>query len=231
MIPEAVRRIRRNHGLEHATIHVLSETHKNFSAQGNSTLAGFHLNVYGDVREEDVAEAVTEALHRLQQGQSNLAVHPNCGTVLVTTAVMSTVAAMAPLALEQRRETPEQAGTHHLFNALPGAMIAVIGALIVSPTGGNGVAGPVHGGRQSRRFARGERPAGRSLADYTYLPVTARRPPTRRYRVLRRHWRQRILAATRPGHVLHPSLVLIATPSANGWTNSSPSWARPTCWR
>ena len=128
MLTQSVNRIRRNHGLEHATIHVLSETHKNFSAQGNSTFAGFHLNIYGDVSEADIAEAVGEAHHRLQQGQSELAVHPNCGTVLVTTAVMATVAAMAPLALEQRRDPQGK----HVWNALPSAMIAVVGALLVS---------------------------------------------------------------------------------------------------
>jgi hypothetical protein len=128
MLSQSLNRIRRNHGLEHATIHVLSETHRQFSAQGNSTLRGFHLNVYGDISEADVAAAVDEALHRLQQGQSHLAVHPNCGTVLVTTAVMSTLAAMAPLALEQRRDPDGK----HVWNALPGAMIGVVAALLVS---------------------------------------------------------------------------------------------------
>lgn len=128
MLSQTLNRIRRNHGLEHATIHVLSETHRQFSAQGNSTPGGFHLNIYGDVSEADVSAAVDEALHRLRQGQSHLAVHPNCGTVLVTTAVMSTVAAMAPLAWEQRRDP----GGKHVWNALPSAMIAVVGALLVS---------------------------------------------------------------------------------------------------
>ena len=49
MITGTIARIRRNHGLEHATIHVLSEGHKRFSAQGNSDHRGFHLNIYGDV--------------------------------------------------------------------------------------------------------------------------------------------------------------------------------------
>ena len=50
-------RIRRNHGLEHASIHVLSETQGNFSAQGNSDHRGFHLNIYGDIAEEAVETA------------------------------------------------------------------------------------------------------------------------------------------------------------------------------
>ena len=98
-----VNRIRRNHGLEHATIHVLSEGHKRFSAQGNSDHRGFHLNIYGDVTEDEVAAAVTEAHRRLRAGERHLAVHPNCGTVLVTTALLATVAAEAVFSFEQWR--------------------------------------------------------------------------------------------------------------------------------
>ncbi len=132
MLTEIIRRTRRNHGLEHATIHVLSEKHKNFTAQGNSTPRGFHLNIYGDLSEADIAEAVAEAHERLRGGEHNLAVHPNCGTVLVTTATLTTLAATGMMALEQRREPEGQARSTTAFNALPGAMIAVLAALIVS---------------------------------------------------------------------------------------------------
>ncbi len=136
-----ITRIRRNHGLEHATIHVLSEGHKRFSAQGNSDHRGFHLNIYGDVGEAEVAAAVDEAQRRLRAGERQLAVHPNCGTVLVTTAALATVAAQAMYALEERRSRGESrvknaTQSHDLglmgwFNALPGAMLAVVLALIV----------------------------------------------------------------------------------------------------
>ena len=150
MITGTIARIRRNHGLEHATIHVLSEGHKRFSAQGNSDHRGFHLNIYGDVTEEEVAAAVTEAHRRLRAGERHLAVHPNCGTVLVTTAVLATVAAEAVLSFEQWRaeQTPSpRAGDPvpsplggglgrgssilNLLNALPSAILAVVVALIV----------------------------------------------------------------------------------------------------
>lgn len=127
-----VNRIRRNHGLEHATIHVLSERHKGFSAQGNSDHRGFHLNVYGDVTGAEVAAAVEEAHRRLVGGEHQLAVHPNCGTVLVTTAALATLAAQAVFALDQWREPRHKTpGVLDAFNALPGAIIAVVGALIV----------------------------------------------------------------------------------------------------
>ena len=141
-----VSRIKRNHGLEHATIHVLSEGHKRFSAQGNSDHRGFHLNIYGDVTEEEVAAAVAEAHRRLRAGERQLAVHPNCGTVLVTTAVLATLAAQTVLTFEQWRaerapaaEAGDAVFSHrgggaaflNLLNALPSAILAVVGALIM----------------------------------------------------------------------------------------------------
>ncbi len=127
-----ISRIRRNHGLEHATIHVLSESGKRFSAQGNSDHRGFHLNIYGDVTEAEVSAAVAEAHRRLNAGERHLAVHPNCGTVLVTTAALATMAAQVVLAVENWRE-PNAGRVRPLsvLNALPGAMVAVVGALIV----------------------------------------------------------------------------------------------------
>ncbi|NJN83680.1 MAG: hypothetical protein HC802_16295 [Caldilineaceae bacterium] len=44
--------------------------------------------------EETVRRAVGDALLRLQAGESELAIHPNCGTNLATTAVLTTVAAL-----------------------------------------------------------------------------------------------------------------------------------------
>jgi hypothetical protein len=125
-------RIRRNHGLEHATIHVLSEKYKNFSAQGNSNHRGFHLNIYGDISEEDVMDAVETAFQRMKAGEHDLAVHPNCGTVLLTTATMATMAAQAVFTLEQRRQTRAKTDTSVLLNALPSAILAVVLSLIVS---------------------------------------------------------------------------------------------------
>jgi len=134
MITSTVNRIRRNHGLEHATIHVLSESHKRFSAQGNSDHRGFHLNIYGEVTPDEVRAAAAEAQRRLRAGERQLAVHPNCGTVLVTTATLATLAAQAALAWEQRR-APTGGGRGRslttAFNALPGAILAVVAALIV----------------------------------------------------------------------------------------------------
>ncbi len=132
MLAQLISRIRRNHGLEHATIHMLSEKHKNFSAQGNSNHKGFSLNIYGDISEDDVANAVEEAFRRMKKGEHHLAVHPNCGTVLLTTAAMATVTAQATFALEQRRQKEAKMKLPIVLNALPTAVLAVVVALIVS---------------------------------------------------------------------------------------------------
>lgn len=132
MLPEIISRTRRNHGLEHATIHVLSEKHKHFSAQGNSTPQGFFLNIYGDIPEKDVVAAVEEAYTRMKNGEHELAVHPNCGTVLLTTATMGALAAQASFSLEQRRQKQSQMTPTVLFGALPMAVLAVAVSLIAA---------------------------------------------------------------------------------------------------
>jgi hypothetical protein len=85
-----VRRTRRNHALEHATINVLTERLKRFRMAGRSTDGGFVL--FGDVPTEEVKSAVVEALTRMSKGERGLALHPNCGTNLVTAGVLTTFA-------------------------------------------------------------------------------------------------------------------------------------------
>jgi hypothetical protein len=71
-------RIRRNHGLEHATIHMLSKKHPEIPIGGLSSTHGF--TIVGDIPTEEVAEAAIEALKKLRAGHKELALHPNCGT-------------------------------------------------------------------------------------------------------------------------------------------------------
>jgi hypothetical protein len=84
-------RTRRNHALEHATIHVLSRRVRNLSMAGRSDPNGFVL--FGDAPTESIEQAVTDALSRMKRGESQLAVHPNCGTNLVTAGALTTLAA------------------------------------------------------------------------------------------------------------------------------------------
>ena len=69
---------RRNHALEHATIHILSARFPGRRMAGHSNPTGFIL--LGDLPTGAVREAVTEALTRLQNGEAQLAIHEGCGT-------------------------------------------------------------------------------------------------------------------------------------------------------
>jgi hypothetical protein len=83
--------IRQNHALEHATIHVLSRYNPYARVMGRTTLSGYH--IAGALTTQDVANAATEALVRLQQGEAHLSVHPRCGTNLAVTGVLAGAAA------------------------------------------------------------------------------------------------------------------------------------------
>ena len=85
---------RRNHALEHATLHILARTHKT-SMAGHSNPTGFFL--LGDIAIEDIKSAADEALDRLRAGESGLAVHEGCGTNLVVAALLPATFAWMPL--------------------------------------------------------------------------------------------------------------------------------------
>ncbi|HJW91956.1 MAG TPA: DUF6391 domain-containing protein [Anaerolineales bacterium] len=86
-----VSRIRRNHGLEHATLHILSKRRPGVNIAGHSDARGFWL--VGDIPIEDIHEAIEEALTRMRDGEHNLAVHQNCGTNFVTAGSLAGLAA------------------------------------------------------------------------------------------------------------------------------------------
>ena len=88
-------RIRRNHGLEHATLHVLAKRFPGKSMAGHSDTKGFWL--LGDVPTEEVESAANEALERMKAGEKNLAVHPNCGTNFATAGTMAGLAGAAAM--------------------------------------------------------------------------------------------------------------------------------------
>jgi len=90
-----IRRVRRNHGLEHATIHLLSRKVPNLRMVGRSDARGFWL--YGEVDTETVETSVRDALNRMRGGEHKLAIHPNCGTNLVTVGLLGTAATFVAL--------------------------------------------------------------------------------------------------------------------------------------
>ncbi len=83
------RRIRQNHALEHATITILSGYVPELRVSARSNSRGFI--IFGDVDVGQLRRALDEALHRLQAGEAELAIHPNCGTNLVVGVSLLTV--------------------------------------------------------------------------------------------------------------------------------------------
>jgi hypothetical protein len=115
-------RIRRNHGLEHATIHVLSRMRPQTPMAGHSDPDGFWL--LGDLNTEDVQLAVDEALVRLRAGERGLAIHPNCGTNLVTSGLAAGMA--GAVAFGTARDDRQR------LDRLPLAILFSIGALLLA---------------------------------------------------------------------------------------------------
>ena len=71
-------RVRSNHALEHATLHVLQKKGIKTQLGGISDVGGFW--IYGEASTDIILTAAQEALTRLAGGENELAVHPNCGT-------------------------------------------------------------------------------------------------------------------------------------------------------
>ncbi len=92
---------RRNHAIEHATIHLLSGRLPHKQIAGRSTPHGFY--IYGEVPTDLLEQTVREAIFRLQSGERQLAIHPHCGTNLVTASIMAGVATVLASAGRKRR--------------------------------------------------------------------------------------------------------------------------------
>jgi Domain of unknown function (DUF6391) len=91
---------RRNHALEHATLHVLARAHPAPLA-GHSNPTGYF--ILGDMTTDDLRAAAQEAWTRLNAGEHELAIHPGCGTNLATTMLLAGTLAWLPL--KGRRST------------------------------------------------------------------------------------------------------------------------------
>jgi len=84
---------RRNHAVEHATLHILARKFK-MSMGGHSNPTGFYL--MGNLNKEDIQVAADEAMQRLRSGESELAIHPGCGTNLATSTLLPAMFAYVP---------------------------------------------------------------------------------------------------------------------------------------
>ena len=90
---------------------------------GRSDHLGF--TIFGNVPTPALESATAEALRRLQAGEARLAVHPNCGTNLVTSGALTGMAVITATTIGRfkRVKAVEQ---------IPLAILAATGALVAS---------------------------------------------------------------------------------------------------
>lgn len=117
---------RRNHAVEHATLHILARKYNDKNLAGHSNPTGFFL--FGDIAMDDIRNAINEAMTRLRAGESKLAIHPGCGTNLATSMVLPATFAFFPM---QRARS-----NFWRFLLIPIAVgLAVFGYLLSKPLG------------------------------------------------------------------------------------------------
>jgi hypothetical protein len=117
---------RRNHALEHATLHMLARKYDDKNLAGHSNPTGFFL--LGDLAVDDIRNAINEAMTRLRAGQRELAIHPGCGTNLATSMVVPATLAFLPM---QRARS-----NFWRFLLIPVALgLVVFGYLLSKPLG------------------------------------------------------------------------------------------------
>lgn len=126
-----ISRVRRNHALEHATMHVLSERHRGLRLVGRSSLWGFY--IYGNVPTEAVLAAVQEGLRRLKAGQRHMAIHPNCGSNLAVAGTLAGLGAFVALGGASKRQPRS---VWERLSRLPLAFAAAtLGIVLAQPLG------------------------------------------------------------------------------------------------
>ena len=122
MFEDWLHAVRRNHGLEHATVSVLLSRHGASRMAARATSDGFF--VISEHDPEDLTACAREALRRMQAGQRSLAVSPMCGTNLAVTGMLTAAATAAAI-----RRGP-------LSRRLPNAVVAAMIAALASPVVG-----------------------------------------------------------------------------------------------
>jgi hypothetical protein len=104
---------------------MLAHTHRG-NMGGHSNPTGFFL--FGDFSTQDVWAAATEALERLREGESGLAIHAGCGTNMATTALLAGTLSWSVLRGAKSTLTK--------LLLLPIAVaLAVVGVLLARPLG------------------------------------------------------------------------------------------------
>ena len=112
--------IRKNHAMEHATIHLLTEAMPGVSFSGYSLIKGYW--ILGKAELQDVQKAAEMAYARLNNGEKKLAVHPNCGTNLAVIGLCTAAAAMVTTIGESDEDSPWSRFSAYTTAGLIGAM-------------------------------------------------------------------------------------------------------------
>lgn len=120
------RRIQRNHALEHATINLLTQQYPGARVMGISGPMGFVL--YSSLTAEEIIPTARKALSALKAGESWLAIHANCGTNIVITAMLTTAASLIGLGYGGR----SRRGLLDLAQRLPQVVLLNAAALFVA---------------------------------------------------------------------------------------------------
>ena len=158
-------RVRNNHALEHATLHVLQEKGITGRFGGISDAGGFW--IYGEIATETLLLAAQEALKRLADGESALAVHPNCGTNLAVGSL-----AAGGLAWIGMRGTKGNTG-RRLARLPIAVLMGIIGYQMAKPLGPKD-SGADHHQRGCQRDGSWRKCCGMMLAAGSPFTVSAR---------------------------------------------------------
>jgi hypothetical protein len=126
MLKSMLRRLRRNHALEHATVNLVSQRYPGIQIVGFSDPLGFSL--YTALSTEKIEPLVRDALASLKAGHRQLALHDNCGTNVVVTALLTTIATL--LGFGKRTKRP----LRRLVRRLPYAVLLNTMALFAAPS-------------------------------------------------------------------------------------------------
>lgn len=121
--------IRRNHGLEHATVSVLLARHGPRRLAGRAASDGFF--IIGRVDKATLCSCAEEALSRMQRGEAALhAVSPLCGTNIGVTGAVTAAATMATLARWSGNGICDRFGNAFTAATMGGVLAQPLGRLV-----------------------------------------------------------------------------------------------------
>lgn len=120
--------VRRNHGLEHATVAVLFGRRGPQRLAGRASGDGFFM--LGRIEPELLRSCAEEALRRMQRGEASLAVSPMCGTNLAVTGALTAGATMLSLWRNQGRSLRDRFGGAFAFATMAAVAAQPLGRVV-----------------------------------------------------------------------------------------------------